>query len=136
MNTVEWKETLLQSSAIKATSSSSIFGVPTSLLRSAVGPAHELLFEGKVSREADVPEPCRDLPHPINVKDIDFTGDDEQWGVGDDEVAILEAANDDIEMEDVSEHLNDRVYPASCPVCELDISRLFGLVGDMATLQM
>lgn len=135
-NTVEWKETLLQSSAIKATSSSSIFGAPTSLLRSPIEPAHEVLFEGKVSTEVGVPKPYKDLPHSIDVIDIDVTGDDEQWGVGDDEVAVLEAANDQIEMEDVSEQLNDYVHPASCPVCELDMSCLLGLVGTMTTLQM
>lgn len=126
MNTVEWKDTSLQSSVIKASSSSSIFGVPTSLLRSAVGTAHELLFEGKVSTEVGVPKPCKDLPHSIDVIDIDFIVENEQWGVGDDEVAILEAANDDTEMEDVSEQLNDRVYPAS-PVCEPDTSHVLGL---------
>jgi hypothetical protein len=138
-NTVEWKETLLQSSVIEATSSSSVFGVPTLLLRSSVEPAHELLFERKVSAEVGVPTPYSDpgnIPHSIDVIDVNFTGDGEQWGVGDDELAILEAANDDIEMEDVSEQLNDCVHPASCPICELDISRLLGLVGDMTTLQM
>ncbi|KAG2150277.1 uncharacterized protein EDB93DRAFT_342698 [Suillus bovinus] len=129
-NAVEWKETLPQSSGIKATSSTSIFGVPNLLLRSSVEPAHELLCEGMASTNVGVPKPCRDpgnIPHSINVIDVNFTGDDEQWGVGDDELAILEAANDDIEMKYVSEQSNDYIQPASCPICKLDISRLLGL---------
>lgn len=129
-STIEWKETLLQSSVIKAPSSPSIFGVPTLLLRSSVEPAHELLFEGKASTEVGVPKPCRnpgDIPHSIDVIDVDYIGDDEQWGVGDDELAILEAANDDIEVEDVSEQLDNYVHSAGCPICELDISHLLDL---------
>jgi hypothetical protein len=129
------------SSGIETTSSASIFGVPTSLLRSSVDPALDPPLAKKNQGETftgdgctldqDAPTPYEhlgDMPHSIDVK-----SDDELWGVRDDELAAIEAVDDDFEMEDVSEQLNDAPssHSASCPVCERDLSRLLGLVSDV-----
>jgi len=129
-------------SGIETTSTTSIFGVPTSLLRSSVDPASDpplkndhgetFMGDGCTLDHPDVPTPYEYLG--ADVVDIDLTCDDEQWGAGDDELAALKSVDDDIEMEDVSEQLNDYApssHSASCPVCECDLSRLRDLVSDM-----
>lgn len=130
------------SSGIETTSTASIFGVPTSLLRSSVNSAsgppskndhgETFMADDCTLDHPDVPTRCEHLGG--NVVDIDLTCDDEEWGAGDDELAALEFVDDDIEMEDVSEQLNDYApssHSASCPVCERDLSRLCDLVSDM-----
>ncbi|OAX41249.1 hypothetical protein K503DRAFT_524794 [Rhizopogon vinicolor AM-OR11-026] len=136
------------SSGIETTSTASIFGVPTSLLRSSVDPAHdpshatydhEKTFTGDAYTldYTDVPTPNEHLggiPHSTDVIDIDFNYDDGLWSAGDDELAVLDSVDDNIEIDDVSEQLNEYRTPshsASCPVCECDLSRLRGLVSDM-----
>lgn len=130
------------SSDIETTSTASIFGVPTSLLRSSVGPAYNPpLNYGEASMEDDRTfDPHNDPTSNEHVGDIlhsiDCKSDDEQWDAGDDELAVLEGFDDDMTVDDVPERLHDYVqssHSASCPVCGRDLSCLLGLVSDITT---